>query len=154
VAVLKRIWLRDAIADFIIMENKTLGKYKLFNFGCILVFLCFHVLLVVYFSKINFSLFSLKLYNLQKHENTKLRPKHSLRWKCVHFWECAHRRPSLKVFSISPNLYNFQNFHNQCNACHGKSQLYLFYHLFCHRYFSQPLLYTFLRSAVLDLKLV
>jgi hypothetical protein len=46
-------------------------------FGCSLVFMCFHVLLVVYYSSRNFffCFFLLKLYNLQKHENAKLRPK-------------------------------------------------------------------------------
>jgi hypothetical protein len=40
-------------------------------FGGRLVFSCFHVLLIVYYSRINFSCFLLKLYNLQKHENIK-----------------------------------------------------------------------------------
>jgi hypothetical protein len=39
-------------------------------FGRILVFSCFYVFLVVYYTRIKFFLVLIKLYKLQKHENT------------------------------------------------------------------------------------
>jgi hypothetical protein len=41
----------------------------------VFVFSCFHVLLVAYYSRKKILVFLLKIYNLQKHENTTLRPK-------------------------------------------------------------------------------
>jgi hypothetical protein len=58
--------------SFFFLIPTTKGKYTLCTFWPLFrVFSCFHVLLVVYYSRIFFSSFLVKLYNLQKHENKK-----------------------------------------------------------------------------------
>jgi hypothetical protein len=71
-------------------------------FGGSLVFSCFHVLLVIYYSMTKFFLFLIKLYNLQKHENTKT----------LNYGQKVHSvysplKLTLRVFKINVNIHTF-----------------------------------------------